>query len=67
MTNKLVKMDFSVMTSCASLHVQSFLFCFVSFTRFIFFHTFAKGVFFSIKSVLAYFEWFGVLNTPKAY
>ena len=66
MTNKLVKMDFCVMTSCANLHVQSFFGVFFT-VFFFFFHTFAKGVFFSIKSLLAYFEWFGVLNTPKPY
>ena len=39
----------------------------VLFIYLFFFHTFAKGVIFNVKSVLAYFEWFGVLNTPKAY
>ena len=34
---------------------------------FIFFSHICKRRIFNIKSVLVYFEWFGVLNTPKAY
>ena len=51
MTNKLVKMDFCVMTSSANLHVQSFFFLLVLFLfshiciRRIFWHKKRIGVF----------------------